>query len=551
MGHRQRVPANGVCYTLQGIFIPPQALRAARRSFQGVMLTALAVVSNTAAGVDEAVPLPASQLIGYTHGQYRLTFDSLALPDQEQLGLLGGAYLFDLPVGYLGLGVYGAVLGRRGGFFTGGFELGHGWHLAESWVFDAGFFVGGGGGGGAPQGGGLMLRPHLGLGRQIGSNRLGLGVSRVSFPNGGIASNQISLQWDRDFSSLLAMGWEAEPANEYRVHQRRLPGPVNVARRSMALHALRYFPTAGQTARGGTRHDQPFDVLGVRWRQQLDESWSSLFSTAGALGGRADGYAEIFAGLGYSFDCFWMVDCLIGTQLGAAGGGDVHTGGGVVLRASSGLSYRNRPWLLGLDLAYAYAPDGSFRAPAFAASLGYSYDTLLPEVLGGSPGAGWYDLEWVNYRIRAAAKRYATPVAGSRKQADRDGEAVDLVALKLDAFWDRHFFLTGQAEGAYSGGAGGYATGLVGLGGRYPLPGFAAQVGAELLFGAAGGGGISVGGGVIAQPMVNFAVDLDSRLGFELGLGYVAARGTQLRSGVIDVAVVYRLQAPRVKRYGP
>lgn len=481
-------------------------------------------------------------------GQYRLTYDSVGLPGNESLGLLGGNYLIDRSFGYLGLGIYAAVAGRRGGFFTGGFEAGHAWRFSGDWLLDLGLFAGGGGGGGAPQGGGMMLRPHVGLMRESNWGRLGGSLSRVAFPNGGIASTQLSLQWEREFSSLLAMGWAGSSADATELASARDIGPVSLARRSVGLQMLRYIPASGQVGRGGAVHDHAFDVLGLRARQALAGRWWGEFSTAGALGGNADGYAEIFAGIGYHLKCFYALQCAAGFQIGAAGGGDVDTGGGVVGKVATGLTYQVQPWLFGLDLIYAHALDGHFQAPAVAAHAGYAYETLSPAHLGSMDTVEFAEAEWVRYRIRAAVQRYANMSPGSRKQPGFDGVTVDLVALKLDAFLNNNLFVTGQAEGAYDGGAGGYATGLVGLGGRYSIPAIpSVYVGGELLVGAAGGGGISVGGGVIAQPMVNLGVEFDSRLGLELGYGYVSARGTQLRANVIDVAMVYRLQAPRVK----
>lgn len=509
----------------------------------------VALISSTILIAQETPELDDRTSPPIVHGHYRFSFDEIELPEHERLGLLGGNYLFDSPAGYLGLGIYSAVTGRRGGFFTGGFEFGHVWDIASHWQLDAGFFAGGGGGGGAPQGGGLMLRPHVDVSRHRGANGFGLGVSRVTFPNGRIASSQVSLQWRRDFTSFLRPGWDVGDKDELRVSRQAFAEHATLAQKNVELHMLRYFPDSNQTGRGGVRHNQPFDVLGIRFRQQVVGNWWGQLATAGALGGGADGYAEIFTGVVYEIDCIRVITCFAGGQIGAAGGGDVATGGGVVARLVTGASLHRRPWSLGIDLAYAHSLEGGFKAPAVALNAGYSYDSLLPAPKGQVALQSLLGVEWVNYRVRSAAKKYVTMSATSRKQISGEKESVDLVSLKLDAFINPRFFATGQAEGAYSGKAGGYATGLLGLGARFPLAGVPAIFyGGEVLVGAAGGGGISVGGGVIAQPMLNFAVDFSPSLGFELGVGYVAAREGQLRSVVADIALAYRIQAPRVKR---
>ena len=138
----------------------------------------------------------------------RAGYEELTLPGNEKLGLLGLGYLFDSQLDehasfYYGLGVYSAVSGQRGGFFTGGGEFGLRYRTGRL-VLDGGLFVGGGGGGAAPQGGGLMLRPHAGALYDFGRFSLGLEYSLVSFPNGNIDSDQFALVTEFSFQSVFA-----------------------------------------------------------------------------------------------------------------------------------------------------------------------------------------------------------------------------------------------------------------------------------------------------------------------------------------------------------
>jgi len=124
----------------------------------------------------------------------RMSYETLDLGASETMGLAGVHYLVNVhPDWYVGASGFGALAGERGGFFTGGFTVGTGKRLASKWLLDAGLFVGGGGGGAAAQGGGMMVRPHLGISRDVGSVMLGAGVSYVKFPNGGIDSTQLNL----------------------------------------------------------------------------------------------------------------------------------------------------------------------------------------------------------------------------------------------------------------------------------------------------------------------------------------------------------------------
>ena len=87
--------------------------------------------------------------------------------DERQMGLSGIHYNVMLDNFYGGLGIYGAVRGERGGFFTLGLDLGHRSNLYKNFFLDTGVHFGGGGGDGAPDGGGAFILPHANIGYQF------------------------------------------------------------------------------------------------------------------------------------------------------------------------------------------------------------------------------------------------------------------------------------------------------------------------------------------------------------------------------------------------
>jgi len=64
------------------------------------------------------------------------------------------------------------------------------------------------------------------------------------------------------------------------------------------------------------------------------------------------------------------------------------------------------------------------------------------------------------------------------------------------------------------------------------------------LIGAAGGGGLAVGSGQIAQPMVNIHLPLNERWALEASLGYIRAVNGDLSAVASNVALSYRFRAP-------
>jgi hypothetical protein len=107
---------------------------------------------------------------------------------------------------------------------------------------------------------------------------------------------------------------------------------------------------------------------------------------------------------------------------------------------------------------------------------------------------------------------------------------MQLVGLQFNRFLSPNVYLAGQAQAAAGGGAGAYAVGLVGLGATTRLGGSPWRVGAEALVGAAGGGGVAVQGGAIAQPVAWVSRDLGTHSRVKLGAGYVKSRRGELSS---------------------
>lgn len=483
-------------------------------------------------------------------GHVRLSFDEVVLPQNERMGLLGGNVLFE-PVArtYFGLGVYGAITGDRGGFFTGGFETGLRMPLTTMLHLDVGTFVGGGGGGSAPQGGGLMLRPHAGLVVNTAAyGRWGIGVSEVYFPNGNIRSMHAAVSVERTFDGLAAPGWPRDAGISREGGSIAGKRGAEFRRRGFAVQALGYVPPTGQKGRGGRVVDGRLDLIGVRWREYTPRRWYMDFETSGAWGGGIDGYAQVLFGGGYRYNVLPRLALSGGALVGGAGGGNVDTGGGGLYRIYVGVRHGLTPWwALNAETGYTAAPDGGFSALSGSVGVEYVYEALAAARVQTMPAFG-EDYRWAHWRVRAANQRYIPYGRAARKYDVHSNLSVDMVGVKTDAFLDARRYLTGQAYGAYRGRAGGYAVGVVGPG--YVFSGEGGWLaGAEALVGAAGGGGLAVGGGLIVQPMAQFGYRFNKRFSAIGSYGYLYAPSGTLRAHVVDISVSYAFatlhRAPR------
>ncbi|HOM13745.1 MAG TPA: hypothetical protein PLB41_10550, partial [Rubrivivax sp.] len=214
--------------------------------------------------------------------------------------------------------------------------------------------------------------------------------------------------------------------------------------------------------------------------------------------------------------------------VGMGGGGDMPTGGGLLGKVALDLSVPlSRDVGLGLEAGWASAPQGDFGAPFGSLALRWALDPL--------PGVAAVTVrqEW-----SAGAEIFFDA-------ARKDGSTRDLqsVSFKYSRFVGDTMYLSGQVQSAYQGGAGAFSVGLFGIGGLW-RSGQGLLAGAELLAGAAGGGGVDTGSGAVVKPMVFAGWELSKAASLRLGAGWIKAPNGELSSAVADLSVVFAFDVP-------
>ena len=435
----------------------------------------------------------------------RLGYETVTLPGDEKMGLVGMSYLVQPTDGLcIGPAVYGAASGQRGGFFTIGAEGALCTRLYGPLNVVAGLYVGGGGGAAAPQGGGLMLRPHVDLLWDFGPLRAGVSWSKVYFPNGDIDSDQVGFIMDMPLTfGYLPAGqsslssWAGQRGGSLGVNGAPLPSHIG--------------------------------YVGARAETQLAPALYIGLEANGAASGGVDGYAEILGTLGADWALGGSGVRLGGRlALGMGGGGNMPTGGGLLAKAALDLSVPlSRDFSLGLEAGWAAAPQGDFGAPFGSLALRWALDPL--------PGVPAVPVrqEW-----SAGAEMFFDA-------ARKDGSQRDLqsVSFKYSRFVGENLYLSGQVQSAYQGGAGGFTVGLFGVGGLW-RSGQGLLACAELLAGAAGGGGVATGSGAVVKPMAFVGWELTPATSLRVGGGWIKAVNGELSSPVLDLSVVFAFDVP-------
>ena len=425
-----------------------------------------------------SVSLPTSGMLG---------FEMLRLPDGERMGLVGGSLLFDIGSDWgVGPAVYGAATGRRGGFFVGGVELQRRWDLGNRFSLATGLFAGGGGGASAPVGGGLMLRPAVTILKDLGpSLQAGLSLSSVRFPSGQINSTQLglTLAWRSEFLHFTSAEAVTAAASTLVPAASRSAG-MGFDRISATVANFDLTDGSARRVRlAGARAERRSNIDGFIW---------GLEAAAAAQGGAA-GYMELLGTASYSIAPLsqavpsWRVGARL--NAGTAGGGGLLTGGGLIGKVSATTELSLAPgWTLGAEYGAVRARH-ALRGRLAQVWVGVD---LEPGLDGrGNPSGQLVRTEWIG-----ALQHHTRELRnnGARR-------ALDTVGLKLNRYFGDWFYLSGQAHSAFAGGAGAYSVGLVGAGlamsARSPW-----RAGAEVLVGAAGGGGVQTAGGGIAQGLM-------------------------------------------------
>jgi hypothetical protein len=487
-----------------------------------------------ASGAEVALP---TTLVSWSLSQ-----ETWHLPAGETMGMTGATLWWgateDLK---LGVASYGATRGQRGGFITLGVagELQHRW--SSEWSSTAGLFVGAGGGrGGQPlAGGGLMLRADVGLGYDLPrGGRVGAGVSHVRFPDGTISSTQPYLRYDHSFHSLWVGGRTPPDLS------RAAAEPASAA--SLLLGAQEFALVARDVrvaAPAGAFADTRMQLLGAEWMADLDKHWFVKLGADGAMGGQSSGYMQILAGGGYRLPLWQGGKLKLHAATGPAGGGAVDTRGGLIWDAGVALQQRvSRKDSLELAWGKMGHFSGQFKADALGLKWMHHFATpqVGPEPVRVSALRG---LDAHHLRIRLAQQTYVNAAPGWRNSyADLN---VDNLGVQLDYFLSpseqqTQWFVTGQGLAAYKGQAGAYMTGLLGVGVQRSLGGawFAES---ETLLGAAGGGGLATGGGLVGQLNLGLGYRMSKRLSIMGTAGTMAAFRGAFKANVLGLGLVYDL----------
>lgn len=407
---------------------------------------------------------------------------------------------------HIGQSVYSAAWGDAGGLFIGGFDAFKRFQITDSTSIDVGGFIGGGGGAVVVIGDGLMTKPQITLNQAFASGfmaHVGVGWTRVT--GSAIDTPSLTFAVSRATELDLDIGHgEVRPAE----------GLIMASAKGLG----RYYYPFNSSRRNGAGNMDPMYLVGAEFtfRDISNDRFEVFLAAVGAAYGDGAGYAEWMAGPRL------YTPALMGGRLrgfadvgvGFAGGGDVDTGGGLMLSASAGV---DATLFAGLHVEAGVmgitAPTGDYNAAAAFLRGALRFDDPEAKRLG-------VDGETAAHRWQAStglSYQFAHP--GYRPPGHPfTGNDVVLAESGIDLFFGDHFYVNGAGYTVVDGMAGGFAMGTVGAGMTFPL-GDRFAVSGEVFGGAAAGGGINTSGGLIWGGKAEFDYKLTDALTVSAGVG--------------------------------
>ncbi len=422
-----------------------------------------------------------------TNNTFRISYQNLKFQN-EHLGLLETSYLFNFNNFYGGIGVYSAVSGKRGGFFTGGINIGYKYPISSIFL-DIGSFIGAGGGGAAPQGSGLMIKVYSGIMYKYKNLAYGININKIKFKDGSINSTQLGFILDYNFKDYYFLKpvyfiKNADTANLIFTPVLKIYKPIN--------------------SKTTTEEKQSkFAVIGGEVKK-LYSTHFIYFEAAGAFEGQSDGYAELLFGIGKKFKYL-----NIKGFIGSAGGGKVDTKSGLL----AGMEISKNFSLLHTSVGFLKS-DGTFKAYYIKTGINKKFNFVIP-------GKKSFKIIPEKFNIKIYSQSYL-PSNTIRK--NRESKRLDVLNINLGKYINKSSQIFINAAAAYNGDSGGYAVGSFGYEYEYK------NIFTQISIGAAGGGNVDVGGGIIAKATLGYKIK-----NFFVSVGRIKALKGKLNTTTLSV----------------
>ena len=291
----------------------------------------------------------------------------------------------------------------------------------------------------------------------------------------------------------------------------------------------------------GINNRKTIKLAGFEFSNYFSQNWFVFLKVDGAYSGIRAGYMDVLLGGGYHLSMNKnKTNILAKFGIGAGGGGGVNSDGGFMIYPDISIEQKiYNDLFISLNKGYLLTPSTIFSTSTFGIGLKYYVEKNGTFSENKTHASG----KFKGFDVIVKQDMYF-----NAKRMTEATENLHQISVQVNLDLNKNIFVAGQTSFANFGNAGAYAEGLVGLGLKTAsLFNNSATFFTQFLGGAAGGGNISTGQGLILKPSLGLDYKLSNTLNLRTSAGYVKAKGGELSSPFINFGVKYNIAFLKLK----
>lgn len=463
---------------------------------------------------------------------------------EKQMGL-GGLH-YQIPINnflYAGAGMYFALHGDQGGLFTLGAEIGLNTRIYKNLYLDGSVHFGGGGGYRVLINDGSYINPNIGIEYKKKDFAFGVQYSYFDFLSGDVRDNTVSV-YVQIPNKINATYYKNR---NQTIKSENLPNLFRKkASKSAMVVRFDFFKPINKSKRDiGTPLTNQLYVLGFEYQKYLNNNLFLYAHTDAIYKGLRAGFMDLFVGVGYHPIVTKYIDLTTKFGIGSAGG-RISPEGGITMYPSVGIDIKpHKNITIASHLGYLNALDGDFEAKTYGFSLKYNIES------GGTTSFNQKkeiaELKTQGIRVNLQNQTYLNVP----KTDDLENKLIadlQLIGFNICYDFNKHFYGMGEAGFAYKERSGGYAHGLIGLGGKSPSFFNGKSRGhLEIMGGVAGGGGINTKEGIVIRPTLGLSYDLNNQFSVYTSIGKFLSYDKTVNSTNFNFGISYNFAVLKSK----
>ena len=295
-------------------------------------------------------------------------------------------------------------------------------------------------------------------------------------------------------------------------------------------------------------NDQFMGIIGTSYLIEVGHGFYFGPAVYGAVSGEQGGFFSAGGELAWHYPLISKLELDAGFYAGGGGGGGGRPlwGGGLMLRPHADLLWNFGKFKAGITASNVSFPNGgnvSSNQIGFMIAVDSNFSYHTPDYVGNSlmtNGRQGFGVD----RTMATVGSYF-PGTGVPKNGGAPSKShMSYIGARFEQFMTPYLYWGLEGAGAFSGGADGYAEFLGTLGAETSILNNWLTIGSRLALGMGGGGGVSVGGGLLGKLGAYATLNVSRSIHFSLEGGYAIAPDGDFKAPYCSANLAFDLDHP-------